>query len=80
MAEKLKVAAKLGADNTFLATKELSEEKTVQHIHGLFGGPPDITIEASGALPSIRLAILVSLRSLCQCPLMIKFFENFFRC
>ncbi|XP_043276835.1 sorbitol dehydrogenase-like [Venturia canescens] len=58
--DKLKVAKSLGADETFLGSKDLSEAQTVERITQLFGGQPDKTIEASGAGASIRLAILVT--------------------
>lgn len=56
---RLKIAKKLGADDTYLVQKERSESETVTDIHGIFGDEPDRTIDASGAQSSIRLAILV---------------------
>lgn len=57
---KLDVAKKLGADETFLVDRNLSEQATVAKIHELFGEEPDKTIDASGAQSSIRLAILAT--------------------
>ncbi|XP_076767191.1 sorbitol dehydrogenase [Xylocopa sonorina] len=57
---RLDIAKKLGADETFLVTKEVGEEETVRKIHELFGEEPDKTIDASGAQSSIRLAILAT--------------------
>lgn len=59
MKNRLKIAKKLGADDTYLVQKDRSESDTVADIHALFGDEPDRTIDASGAQSSIRLAILV---------------------
>ena len=61
MEPKLKVAEKLGADKSYIVKKETSEAQTVEDIINLFGGQPDISIDASGAQPSVRLTILVSI-------------------
>ncbi|XP_035733998.1 sorbitol dehydrogenase-like [Vespa mandarinia] len=58
--DKLDVAKKLGADETYLMEREVSENENVKKIHELFGDDPDKTIDASGAQASIRLAILVT--------------------
>ncbi|XP_032671793.1 sorbitol dehydrogenase-like [Odontomachus brunneus] len=57
---RLKIAKKLGADDTYLVQKDRSESDTVTDIHAIFGDEPDRTIDASGAQSSIRLAILVT--------------------
>lgn len=61
MENRLNIAKKFGADDTYLVQKERSETDTVADIHTIFGDEPDRTIDASGAQASIRLAILVSL-------------------
>ncbi|XP_014479371.1 PREDICTED: sorbitol dehydrogenase-like [Dinoponera quadriceps] len=57
---RLKIAKKLGADDTYLVQKNRSESDTMADIHAIFGDEPDRTIDASGAQSSIRLAILVT--------------------
>ncbi|EFN83387.1 sorbitol dehydrogenase [Harpegnathos saltator] len=57
---RLKIAKKLGADDTYLVQKDKSESETMADIHAIFGDEPDRTIDASGAQSSIRLAILVT--------------------
>lgn len=58
------MAKRLGADDTYLVRKERSETNAVADIHAIFEDEPDRTIDASGAQASIRLAILVSLKTL----------------
>ena len=56
---RLGVAKDLGADYTYLSKVGEDEQETVKAVCSLLGGPPDITIDCSGAEASIRLAILV---------------------
>jgi L-iditol 2-dehydrogenase len=56
----LKLAKKIGADHTVLVTRDTKEEEMVNKIHQLFGKEPEITIECSGAPPSLRLALLAT--------------------
>jgi threonine dehydrogenase-like Zn-dependent dehydrogenase len=56
---RLGVAADLGADYTYLSEVGEDEQETVKAVHSLLGGPPDVTIDCSGAEANIRLAILV---------------------
>ncbi|KAK2581769.1 hypothetical protein KPH14_002248 [Odynerus spinipes] len=58
--DKLDIAKTLGADDTYLVQKDVSEPDHVKNIHALFGEEPDRTIDASGAQSSIRLALLVT--------------------
>lgn len=60
MERRLIVAKELGADKVLLIKKDTKEEDNVKLIHKMFNGEPDNTIEASGALSSIRLAILAT--------------------
>lgn len=62
MENRLSIAKKLGADDTYLVRKERSETDVVADIQAIFEDEPDRTIDASGAQASIRLAILVSLK------------------
>ncbi|XP_012234966.1 sorbitol dehydrogenase-like [Linepithema humile] len=57
---RLKMAKKLGADDTYLVQKDRSEKDTIADIHAIFGDEPNRTIDASGAQASIRLAILAT--------------------
>ncbi|XP_031840122.2 sorbitol dehydrogenase isoform X1 [Nomia melanderi] len=57
---RLDIAKKLGADDTLLISRNMSEAETVAKIHQLCGGEPDKTIDACGAQSSIRLAILAT--------------------
>jgi L-iditol 2-dehydrogenase len=59
---RLKMAKKLGADDTYLIQKDRSEKDTVADIHAIFGDEPNKTLDASGAQASVRLAILVSFK------------------
>lgn len=56
---RLGVAKDLGADYTYLSKIGEDEKETVKAVHSLLGGPPDISIDCSGAEANIRLAILV---------------------
>ncbi|KAL0111517.1 hypothetical protein PUN28_013015 [Cardiocondyla obscurior] len=60
MENRLRVAKKLGADDTYLIQKNRSEEDTVADIHALFDGEPNRAIDACGAQSTIRLAILAT--------------------
>ncbi|XP_068622760.1 sorbitol dehydrogenase-like [Battus philenor] len=57
---RLDFAKKLGADHTVLVSRESSETELVQTIHGLLGDQPDISIDASGAQATVRLALLAT--------------------
>ncbi|EFN71779.1 Sorbitol dehydrogenase [Camponotus floridanus] len=59
---RLKMAKKLGADDTYLLQKDKSEKDVVADIHAIFDDEPNRTVDASGAQASIRLAILVSFK------------------
>ena len=54
------LAKELGATATLLIKPGVSEKDNIKKMHELFGLQPEITIDASGAEASIRLAILVS--------------------
>jgi L-iditol 2-dehydrogenase len=56
---RLGIAKDLGADYTYLSKVSQDEHETVNTVHTLLDGPPDITIDCSGAEANIRLAILV---------------------
>ncbi|GBN21965.1 Sorbitol dehydrogenase [Araneus ventricosus] len=56
---RLDVAKKLGATYQ-LNVKDLDSKTAVTQIKSLIGGPPDVTIECSGAESSIKLALLVT--------------------
>jgi L-iditol 2-dehydrogenase len=56
---RLGIAKDMGADYTYLSKAGEDEHETVKTVHSLLAGPPDITIDCSGAEASIRLAILV---------------------
>ncbi|KAJ9574600.1 hypothetical protein L9F63_008227 [Diploptera punctata] len=60
MDHRLGVAKDLGANFVMLSKPGEDEKETVQRVHSILGGAPDITIECSGAEPSIRLAILAT--------------------
>jgi hypothetical protein len=51
----------LGADYTYLSTVGEDEQETVKTVHSMLAGPPDITIDCSGAEANIRLAIFVNM-------------------
>ena len=57
---RLGVAKDIGADFVLLSKPGDNEKETVEKVHSILGGPPDITIDCSGAEANIRLAILVS--------------------
>ncbi|GFY59373.1 sorbitol dehydrogenase [Trichonephila inaurata madagascariensis] len=56
---RLDVAKKIGASYQ-VCVKDIDTKAAVEQIKFHLGGPPDITIECSGAEPSIRLAMLVT--------------------
>ncbi|KAH9390496.1 hypothetical protein TYRP_022993 [Tyrophagus putrescentiae] len=60
--ERLKLARELGADQTILVTKELSEEELVAKVKEAFGDgeQPDISLECSGAPSCSRLVLLAT--------------------
>ena len=55
---RLDVAKQIGADHAVLVNTG-DAEALAKKIKELMGGMPDITIECSGAEPSIRLGIFV---------------------
>ncbi|XP_020706399.2 sorbitol dehydrogenase-like [Athalia rosae] len=57
---RLDVAKELGADKTLLVDRNDDEPTLVKKVHALFGDEPDITIDASGAEASTRLAVLAT--------------------
>lgn len=57
---RLGVAKQMGADYTYLSKIGEDEQQTVKAVHSLLGGPPDITIDCSGAESNIRLAFLAT--------------------
>ena len=64
-AHRLEFAKKMGADHTILVEK-MSPEELAKKIREILGAPPDITLECSGAGPSITTGILVHF-SVCVC-------------
>ncbi|KAJ8665344.1 hypothetical protein QAD02_007006 [Eretmocerus hayati] len=58
--KRLELAKEMGADATYLIKTSASEEDNVENILELFNNGPDVTIDASGAEASIRLAVLVT--------------------
>lgn len=62
-------ARKMGADDVVLVNRSDTEKDLVERVKKVFNGEPDRTIDASGAKPSIRLGLLVSLRFF-QCQLL----------
>lgn len=58
---RLEFAKQIGADHTLLVTRESNEADLVKKVHELLGGHPDISIDASGAQATVRLALLVSI-------------------
>ncbi|CAG4955580.1 unnamed protein product [Parnassius apollo] len=57
---RLDFAKKLGADHTILVNRESNEDDLVVKIHELLGNYPDISIDASGAQATVRLALLAT--------------------
>ena len=60
MDHRLGVAKELGADFIMLAKSDEKENETIEKVHSIMGGPPDISIDCCGVESNIRLAILVS--------------------
>lgn len=77
---RLKMAKKLGADDTYLIKKDKPEKDTVADIHAIFGEEPNRTIDASGAEASIRLAILVSFKISMRDNILDIYLYNYFIC
>jgi threonine dehydrogenase-like Zn-dependent dehydrogenase len=63
---RLGIARDLGADYTYLSKVGQDEQETVNTVHSLLDGPPDVTIDCSGAEANIRLAILVRTALCCS--------------
>ncbi|XP_026325814.1 sorbitol dehydrogenase-like [Hyposmocoma kahamanoa] len=57
---RLEFAKQIGADHTLLVTRESNEADLVKKVHELLGGHPDISIDASGAQATVRLALLAT--------------------
>ncbi|KPI97076.1 PREDICTED: sorbitol dehydrogenase-like [Papilio xuthus] len=57
---RLDFAKQLGADHTILVTKEASEDQLVQEVRRLLGDSPEVSIDASGAQATVRLALLAT--------------------
>lgn len=57
---RLDVAKSLGANQTLLIEKGVSEDDLVKKVHSLMDGQPDKTIDCSGAEATTRLAILAT--------------------
>ncbi|XP_014359369.2 sorbitol dehydrogenase [Papilio machaon] len=57
---RLDFAKQLGADHTILVTRDASEEQLVQEVRRLLGDSPDVSIDASGAQATVRLALLAT--------------------
>lgn len=58
---RLTLAKELGADETILVTKDLTEEKLTAKVIEAFGGEqPDISMESSGVAPNFRLVCFVT--------------------
>ncbi|XP_049871677.1 sorbitol dehydrogenase-like [Pectinophora gossypiella] len=57
---RLDFAKKMGADETILVTKDSNEADLVKKIHELLGSHPDVSIDASGAQATVRLALLAT--------------------
>lgn len=61
---RLNTAKKLGADHAVLVTKDANEADMVRKVHELLGTHPDVSIDASGAQSTVRLALLVRICSM----------------
>ena len=57
---RLDLARSLGAHHSLKIDSNLTEEQTIQRIHALFGGPPEITIDCGGFESTIRLSLLAT--------------------
>ncbi|XP_050679398.1 sorbitol dehydrogenase-like [Leptidea sinapis] len=57
---RLETAKKLGADHTILVARDSNEAHLVHQVHETLGGHPDISIDASGAQSTVRLALLAT--------------------
>ncbi|CAH2269397.1 jg16423 [Pararge aegeria aegeria] len=57
---RLDVAKELGADYTFLVSRDSQETELVRKVHELLEGHPDISFDASGAQSTVRLALLAT--------------------
>lgn len=59
--DRLKLAKELGADETILVTKDMTEEQLIQKVTDAFHGElPDITMESSGVASNFRLVFWVT--------------------
>lgn len=58
MADRLKVAKELGAAETYVVPKQMSETDIVKEIHQKLNGAPDIVIDCCGGQITNRLAIM----------------------
>lgn len=55
---RLDFAKKLGADHTLLVKNDSNEADLVKTVHAHLGCHPDVSVDASGALATVRLALL----------------------
>lgn len=56
---RLEVARELGADHTIKVSTSATAQQLAKEVERELGEKPDVSIECSGAEPSIKLAILV---------------------
>ncbi|XP_072938037.1 sorbitol dehydrogenase-like [Epargyreus clarus] len=57
---RLELAKKMGADFTVQVAPDANEAYMVQKVHELLGTHPDVSIDASGAQATVRLAMLAT--------------------
>ncbi|XP_038222008.1 sorbitol dehydrogenase-like [Zerene cesonia] len=57
---RLETAKQLGADHTILVSRDSNEAELVKKVHELLGEHPNISIDASGAQSTVRLALLAT--------------------
>ncbi|CAG4935936.1 unnamed protein product [Colias eurytheme] len=60
LASRLETAKQLGADHTLLVSRDSNEAELVKKVHELLGEHPNISIDASGAQSTVRLALLAT--------------------
>ncbi|CAH2049048.1 unnamed protein product, partial [Iphiclides podalirius] len=57
---RLDFAKQLGADHTVLVSRDTDENELVAKVHQLLGDQPDVSIDASGAQATVRVALLAT--------------------
>ncbi|XP_032514523.2 sorbitol dehydrogenase-like [Danaus plexippus] len=57
---RLETARELGADHTLLVSRDSNEADLVRALHDLLGAHPDVSVDASGAPATVRLALLAT--------------------